>query len=408
MKKFICVILSIMMAALCFTGCGGNSASDGGTTEAADLTTPLSLALIIGAHRYFPAISITSAKLDNAIYLACRTYGEINVIVSEGIPEIQSNIKLTKPAKNVDNKKHDEIAQSNATAVKNLLPTLKAKTGEVDLLRSIDLAADALHSSSSSRRQLYIYDSGLCTTGVLSQLTDDYIGAEPEEIADKLDLMGALPELEGVTVIWQGIGCVSGEQKALPASVKNKLENMWDVILRRAGAEVEFDTMPVSGAESSELPQVTVLEFEEDKLVITDKGFVKFDDKTLKFKPDSAEFVDEDSAKTVLKPVADQLISTPSLVVFIAGTTATVGVTAETPVTGIELSEQRAAACRDILIEMGVPASQIKCKGFGCADNILRTEDLDADGNLIEEKAALNRAIYIFSEKSDTASSLGL
>ncbi len=405
MKKIICLILSIIMTATLFASC---SSGEGGKTEKTDVSTPLALAVIIGAHKNFPAFSIVSDKLDNAIYIACRSYGEINVIVSEGIPEIKSNIKLEKPAANVNNAKHEQIAKSNSSAIKSLLPTLKATTDEVDLLRSLDLAADALAASSTSRRQLFIYDSGLCTTGVLSQLTEDYISADPEEIAGKLDLMGALPALEGVTVIWQGIGCVSGEQEAIPASVKSKLENMWKTILEKAGAKVEFDTMPVSGAEASELPAVTAIDFEEDKIVITKNGFVKFDDKTLKFKPDTADFVDEAAAREVLKPIAEQLIATPSLTVYIAGTTATVGVTEDTPVTGIELSAQRADACKNILVSMGVPASQLICKGLGCADNVLKTEDVDADGNLIEEKAALNRAIYIFSSDSDTAASLGL
>ncbi len=409
MKKLICVVLSIMMAVLCFAGCVDSGSSGETDTKASDLTTPLSLALVIGAHKNFPVIGFSSQWLEDSIYTACRTYGEINVIVSEKIPEVQTNIRFEKTDKNLTEKKHKQLAQSNAQAVYNLLPALKAKTGEVDLLRSLDLAADALSASSSTRRELYIYDSGLCTAGILSQLTEDYIGADHKEIADKLSLMGALPELEGVTVYFQGLGCVAGEQEALPPSVKKNLKSMWNEILIRSGAaEVIFDTTPVTGEEGTDLPEVTVLDFPEDKLILDDNTLIKFDDRTIKFKADSAEFIDASGAEVVLRPVAAVLIENPSVTVYIAGTTATVGVTEDTPVTGIELSFDRAQACKDMLVAMGVRDSQLICKGLGCADNALKTDDCDAEGNLIEEKAVLNRAIYIFTTTSVTAADLGL
>ena len=407
MKKLICVILSIMLAALCLAGCNSGSSSGESAEDSADLTTPLSLVLIVGAHKNFPAITFTSEKLSDSIYTACRTYGEINVIVSEGVPEIKSNIKLESPGKGIDKKKHEQIAQSNSQSVKNLLPALKAETEQVDLLKSLELAADVLAASSSSRRELYVYDSGFCTAGVLSQLTDDYIGADHGEVAEKLSLMGALPDLTGVKVYWQGIGCASNGQ-SVPSSVKKAVKDMWDVILKKAGAEVVFDTTPVTGEEGTDLPDVAVLDFPEDKLILDDNTVIKFDEQTIKFKADSAEFIDEAGARDALKPVAALLMENPSLTVYIAGTTATVGVTEETPVTGIELSLDRAEACRDILVGMGVSSSQLLCKGLGCADNVLKTKDRDENGELIEEKAALNRAIYIFTVTSDTASQLGL
>ena len=405
MKKIICMLLTILMTVLCLCGC--NSGDTGTAGEETDLSTPLALAAVIGAHKNFPALSIISDTFSDAVYLACRTYGEINLIVSEGAPEIVSNIKLSKPDKNIDAKKHDELARTNAGAVYQLLPTLKAKTAEVDLLKSISLAADVLASASTARRQLFIYDSGLCTAGLLSQLADDYISADPEELADKLDEINAFPDLEGVTVYWQGLGCTAGEQNALPDSVKAKLETMWRVILERAGAQVIFDKMPVSGAEGASLPAVTALHFEADKIVLSENTVLKFDEETFKFKPDSAEFVSADTVSATLKPIAQQLISQPQLKIYIAGTTATVGVTEETPVTGVELSLERAEACKALLVAMGASEEQIICKGLGSADNHLRTDDIDDNGNLIEEKAAQNRAIYIFTTTSDTAAQLG-
>ena len=55
---------------------------------------------------------------------------------------------------------------------------------------------------------------------------------------------------------------------------------------------------------------------------------------------------------------------------------------------------------------MGANASQIECIGLGSSENCFHIDDLDSNGELIEEYAKLNRAIYIFAADSDVAKTL--
>ena len=90
--------------------------------------------------------------------------------------------------------------------------------------------------------------------------------------------------------------------------------------------------------------------------------------------------------------------------IVIVGTTATYGTKEYT----MNLSLARAKACKEVLEGFGVSSTRIRCIGLGTKKFKYRVNDLSADGELIESEAAKNRAIYIFSENSDTAKNLNV
>ena len=103
-----------------------------------------------------------------------------------------------------------------------------------------------------------------------------------------------------------------------------------------------------------------------------------------------------DDAKKALEPISVFLKENTSKRILIVGTTASTGQDASC----LKLSLDRAEACKNTLIEMGVSNEQIETLGLGRKKCFLRVNDLDVNGKLIENLASQNRAVYIFDSDS--------
>lgn len=400
MKKIISVVLVLTLS---LTLCGALSAC---TTTTNSVNESLALSFVLGVRRNFPRISSNAQSIYDSVLEVCTNYGEVSYAVVEGTPEQTKTITLEKSDKNLSDAKIKEIAKRNASDIVNGFASLKAETPEVDTLQTIRLSANALKASTIDNKKLVVYDNGLCTTGLLSQLKYNVLATDPDIVVDKLEQLHSLPDLEGVEVLWIGLGCVSGEQQVIPDSYRFNLETLWRTIIERSGGNITFDSTPVTGEESEGLPHVSVVEFPSDDLglntvSVTDTSVYKLDEGTCKFIGDKAELVDVEAARKAVEPFVEHLKSNPDEKILIAGTTAKVG-----NGDGVELSYQRTQTVKKMLIDSGVKEEQIECIGLGCTDNCLRVEDHNADGTLNEAMAAQNRAIYIIFADSSTARSL--
>lgn len=406
MKKIISVftMLTLVFIMICsLTACGGK------TKKSFEVSSgePLAVSFVLGmGHSNFPGLGTNAQRIYSKLLDVCTNYGNVSYAVVEGTPEQTDSVPIEKSEKHISETKRREIAKRNANSIFNSFSSLRAKTPEVDTLQTIRLSANILASSGYETKEMVIYDSGLCTTGLLSQLSSNVLATDPEIVVDKLEALHALPELNGVDVTWVGLGCVSGEQQRIPDSYMYALKTLWTLIVERSGGQITFDTTPVTGEEIEGLPHVSVVEFPSDDLglgEVVDAGtlIIAFKEDTVKFIGDRADFVDPSAATAALNPVADFLKDNPERKIIIAGTTAKVG-TGD----GIELSNARAQAVKQVLISSGVQESQMECVGLGCTDNCLRVEDHNSDGSLNEEMAAQNRAIYIVLSDSTTAMSL--
>lgn len=395
MKKTISIIATLILIFTCmfaFTGCTNHNS----------VSNPLALAIVMGVHKNFPKLTFTSDNIQNDIYEVCYNYGDVSTVTVEGTPSQRGDFEITKPNKSITETKRRQLARQNTNSIIYDCSLAAATTEETDTLAALRLAANSLQSSPYSNKRLLVYDSGLCTCGLLNQTANNVLSADPIIVAEKLSATHSLPDLTGVTVKWVGLACVSGKQDEIPDSYKYKLKELWSEIIKSSGGTVEFDPMPVSGDEADGLPDVSTVSFVKDSLDIDFSSDnertqpIKLGEDTIKFMPDSAKFVDEKSAREALMPIAEILKTNIDFNIIIAGTTASVG-------DGYKLSTERAEACRDALVSMGVNAKQIECIGLGCSDNCFHIDDIDSNGQLMEEYAKLNRAIYIFSSESDTA-----
>lgn len=397
MKKIISIIMTLILAVGCVLSLSGCSFQ-----KANKEPESIALSVVMGAHKNFPKLSYAVQSIQPAVYEACYSYGDVSTFTVEGKPSICGDYTIERPDKSITDTKRKMLARQNSMSIVSDCSRAAATTEEVDTLAALKLSANDLQASSASKKEMLVYDSGLCTSGLLNQTANDVLSADPQTITEKLSDIHALPDLKGIRVKWVGLGCVAGGQSEIPDSYKYKLEKLWEKIIVASGGEIEFDRSPVCGEEAQGLPDVSPVSFAQDSLGIdftapeAVSNPVRFDESVIRFVADKAEFIDPASAEKALEPIAEILNNNKSLNIIIAGTTASAG-------DGYELSLRRAETCRDTLVSMGAKESQIECIGLGSSDNCFHVDDLDSNGRLIEEYAKLNRAIYIFSSDSDIA-----
>lgn len=398
MKKFLSVILVsiiILSSMFLFAGCSGKEEIP---------SEPQNVAFVIPQHDNFPALSLNISSISSAIYDACISYGRVTAFVADGNPYLAGDYTINAPNVNVDNTKRKQLAKRNCDQILAECANVKAKTAEIDTLSAITQAAKSIQSSSGNRT-LLIYDSGLSTTGMLNFASQNFIDAEPDNIVEQLDEKHYIPNLEGINVVWSGLGQTCGDQTPLTENYKYKLEQIYNAILTAGGATVTFNHEPIQGEEPEGVPECSIVPVVEDSIDINEAmpEVVKFDNTKISFFSDKAEFVSETDAYDALKPVADILINNPDMEVLIVGSTATDG----TPDGCRRLSQMRADKVKDALIELHVNPNQLSTYGAGQSSTSFRVNDVK-DGKLIESEAAKNRAVYIVQSDSAAAKAFNI
>ena len=386
MKKKNLVTLMIMMVALVLilTGCGLNSSE-----------SSVAVSLVLGNHEYFPKINLRAESVYQKIYDAAYSYGDCSIVVVDGNPYVAASYNIIKPDANIDNAKRKQISKQNAEQIIADGSNAYAKTSEIDTLSAIVASSALLKSSSAEVKEMLVYDSGFSTTGLLDFSSENLIDVDPSFIVERLSELHALPELNGIKIVWTGLGEVCDEQDELSSTYKYNLKNIWKEIIVAAGGEVEFIDVPLSATpKAAELPSCKTIPIIQDTLELSGNMVkpIKFDEKTIKFIGDRSVYVNVSETKKALKPISDFLKENKDKRILIVGTCASSGKEASC----LKLSIDRAKACKNTLIEMGVSNDQIETLGLGRKECFLRVNDLDSNGRLVEELASQNRAVYIF------------
>lgn len=402
MRKSLCVICSMALLAgsLSMTGCSTDS-------TAQKESVPQSTSMVLGIHEFFPQIPMNMETLSEKVYDSCYSYGDCSAVIVDGDPFLACNYNIKKPEKKIDQAKQKQLARNSTAQILSEVSQAKAQTPEIDVLSAITLSAQALKSSDSPQRHMLVFDSGLSTCAPLDFSQENLIDAPADVIVEQLQKIHEIPDLVDIDITWIGLGTTIGKQAHPTSDYTYKLKTLWEAILTAGGASsVIFDTSPLPNQEyDGELPACTAVPIISGSLDLSEIGaeqeipeVIKFDENTsVKFKGDLSEFIDEQAAVEALLPVAEYLLQNPDEKMYIAGMTATVF---SLPDAGKELSLQRAKACEAILLNNGVNADQISSVGLGYSPNPLRVQDVDAQGNLIEEMAQLNRAVFLIRKDS--------
>jgi len=410
MKKLILASALLLFCALILCGCSQQAEPE-----------PEAVVFVVGANGGFPYQGVLSS-LDEMIYNACYSYGEVTFIVVDGEPYIGADYDIKKPDVNIDNTKRKQLARENTDAIMNKLKKLSAKTAETDPISAMIMASDKLKSSDCTVKTVMMADSGIQTTGLLNFATSQLIEESPQNIASALREYNSLPDFTGVSIKAVGIGQTAGIQQPLTRDMKIKLNAIWETIFSESGAaSVEFDQTPLAVYDSGiDYPYITPITVIYNTIIhtVTDEEtavneetpepspvmpeVIRLDETSIRFEGNKAEFTDPEAAELALRPIAEFLCANPGLKVYLAGMTASSGGD------GIELSLSRAEAVKAVLCGMGCVSDSMSCIGLGRTPNHLRADDLDESGMLVENMAKLNRAVFVFEYGSDTAQRLGL
>jgi len=303
---------------------------------------------------------------------------------------------------------------------------------EVDYLKSIKYASDALRSEEASKcvkKTIHIYGSGLSTSGEYLNFTDEavreivnpsksryttqeerdeYAKANIERFVKIMINDWALPDLSGIHIVWHGFGEYTAEpQKSIPSPVIKYMKLLWAEVLKAANADSEIDFNGGNSAYSTSsnlhtdgFPPVQVIDFEENRFDIFDgKTSIDLPDAIFHFQPNSADYIETDETIKILDDYSKALITTCQEVVIL-GTTAAFG----TPEECKSLGFRRAERIRDEFTIRGVRPETMQVASAGMEGVAVKVGDevidyyhydLLPDGGLDEAKAQQNRAVHI-------------
>ncbi|HEV7450092.1 MAG TPA: OmpA family protein [Pseudonocardiaceae bacterium] len=356
-----------MLSLLLLTGCSDN-------------TAPGALAVIVGAHSNMVAPSLLDT-VNTEIDTAAELGSPATVIVNDGSPTVSTSVPL-KAANPV-------YQQDQVDQLKKLIDKTRADNPEVDLLAAISLAARSV-TEAVGPKTIVVIDSGLQTTGALRFQDQDgaLLNANPDEVVDLLRRTQRLPNLTGMRVIFTGLGDIAAPQQPLPAPARAVLVALWTKIVESAGGRAEIKQAPLPSTRPLDgLPPVTIVPVAAQSIGPLPSVTV-LRDGAVGFVPDLAVFRDPDQAGAVLADYARAIKNGKKA--LLTGTTASAG----TPEYRLQLSQKRASAVRDLLVNLGAPADRISTRGLG-SDFPGYVPDHDPQGNLDPILAAQNRQVII-------------
>ena len=263
---------------------------------------------------------------------------------------------------------------------------------EVDLLRSIQIAAETF-SDSDSDKYIYVLSNGIQTAGQLNMqdgLPENALAGE--KLISQLADAGALGNLKEASVYWAGLGQLNDEEAQPNLQSLESLVAIWTGLILRADGKVASlspGTIPGGMPPEGSIPVSSVRWLADACVSVTigrDRGF--------EFESDRAEFLDLAAAKDGARIVADQIRGSEcSGVVTVTGFTASGTDQSNFLASSVKLqslSLARAQAFADLLRAAGVE-SPIEVIGAGKGP----INDWDENGNFVEELGAQNRKVVV-------------
>lgn len=432
--KLFGILMSIMLAVVSMTGCGDSKPGTSASTEvpestpvdtqAATVSTDsvtsknqeIHLVVVIGSHVNAPRPNL--GLVEEQVYNACYTYGSVTLVCDDGDPYTVV-VDLPVQDSNLSDNKKKQIANDQTKQILSAASQMQARTDEVNTLKAIQLGSRSLASAEPNGsdvelvRQMVVLDSCLATTGALSFTDHNLNNIDVDDIISQLKDMDELPTLDNVSVTVYTCGDTAGsKQKSLTESNRHTLQNVWESILEAGNADINMkDDLPLTSIYDEEtMPKVTPISVVQDIVdihdsedvddALADGGVISFDEKSIAFKPGTAELADKDAAKQALTYVVEYMGNHPDFKALVCGTTACWG--------GKDycqnLSNDRASAvCKLLTEDFGIDKSRVQAVGVGYSFDEFYTYDQTPDGDLDDAIAPVNRSVKLVDLNSDTA-----
>lgn len=405
MKKRFAALLTIIclaVSAVGFTGCGSR-------TSAEEESGMDAVCYAIAPTANSQGLNFNSPLVQDTIFDTILDYGYVSVVLVDGKPELIAadsydiDDQYKKASKNI--LKTD--ARAKATALINYMEDQIANDAQVDYLEGLRMAVRSLSSLKGyDSKTIVVIGTGLSTQGTLN-FKNNLLSVEPEDVLDQLEEKDEIPDFTGITVVWQQMGDVASPQQDLSQTQRKRLQEIWGGIVERGGGTFEYDDImanPVNTqasyptVDTVDLPTETPVDFDaamfdtEDESPLEEP--VMLTEEQVSFVPDKSIYLDEKKAIETLQPIADFLAAHKQITVLLAGTTAGDQDSDYT----MTLSQERADAVRNSLIQLGVEPSRIAAVGLGSNDP-WHVYGAGYEGSV----ASGNRKVVLLDASSDTA-----
>ena len=257
-------------------------------------------------------------------------------------------------------------------------------------LEAISKAGRDVVSSKTGNAAIIVIGSGLSDGGSLNFACDELLSRETYEIVDAMkDARQLNKNLDGVDIIWYGIGQTVAPQERLSEADVEKLKDIYKTILEAKGATVQFDDTSmglVSIEENSYKVKPTRPSNPELSLPSTD-----FSTEELGFKGDDSKITDENTAKDALSEAINYYKTYPHKSLIVTGYMAPNKCLSEVDKVDTTLAGLRAETVKDFLKKNGV-TNPITTRNGGIFD---REKDACNGGLLTEDLMAYRRKVTI-------------
>lgn len=406
MKKTIALILTLVLA----LGLVGNLTGCSSNNEVS--TEKVAVCYVVANTANSKGLNLQSPLVQDTIYSTILNYGYISVLNADSSPEVvlAKSFDIDEKYKSASKDKLEMDARSKATNLISGMQTVIADDPEIDYLEALRLAVRSLASLEGyDSKQIIVLGTGLSTIGVLD-FKNNLISAEPDVIVELLNEKSEIPNFSNITVYWQQLGDVAAPQEPLTSAQKNKLQRIYASLVESGGGTFIYNEIMANPVDKNakypsvtpvDLPNDTPIAFEPDELnTEDDKAFEEpqvLGESHVEFVGDQANYLYPDKAVGNIRPIAKYLLKHESIKILLIGSTA--GDT--TNDSTLKLSQERADAVKNTLVELGVDASRITSVGMGSSDP-WHIPNAGYDG----AAASANRKVVLIDTRSTTAQTI--
>lgn len=358
----VAIVLTVLFG---LTGCTGNPVDSEPVNEA------FVLGIIDGESK------IKTDMIDTLSTLPCSPGSSYAFISTEGQP-----VTIGDPGtipdltdRGYNSTMMERVEEGIRADLTERLESYEPASPECDMAAATELAVRTLRANAVEGREnkLIFYCGGKSTTGIINMVeTPVYkmdIESSVSTVAQQMNV-----DMSDIEVIWYCCGdYINSSQDKLSDDEKKKLQAFYQQLFEKLGAKVtfmqdipssesyEFSSTPVSAMEVEEttsgLQELTVLDSEilkeADVSVLSDP--VVIPESQVKYKPDSAEFLDSAAAEAAIQPVADFLTAHPDVKILLYGTCAGDTDSEKT----LQLGKDRANSIKSVLCAAGIDESRI-------------------------------------------------
>lgn len=317
MRKKIILISFFLVFSILFSSCTGKEEREKYIEE----TDSKISVILLGKHAN--CVEPDYLNIKNIVLESYMSFGSASFVMIDGEPNaiMDDDKVLGANYKNdvenskkmyLDNNIYWENNINELTEyIENILKQQGPNNNEADIMSSIILGNDLLNSidtSDSSIKELYVYDSGISTYGIIDFTKTNFLELSEDEIKEFLQIFkekNELPDLTNVNVKWYGIGNTSKPQENLTHGEKNNLIRFWKTVIEFCNGEFE-DVPYISEKSNDSAYSVTPVSFDSDTIEYSEKSEeISESIYCVYFASGKSEYVDEDSQIKTLKEMAE-------------------------------------------------------------------------------------------------------